>query len=50
MANSQNNWARYDLWDERHLSLDRFAEKETASLIEEAALVYERRGIFQRRF
>jgi propanediol dehydratase large subunit len=25
MANSQNNWARYDLWDERHLSLDRFA-------------------------
>ena len=25
MANSQNNWARYDLWDERHLNLDRFA-------------------------
>jgi propanediol dehydratase large subunit len=25
MANSQNNWARYDLWDERHLSLDWFA-------------------------
>ena len=25
MANSQNNWARYDLWDERHLSHDRFA-------------------------
>jgi len=25
MANSQNQWARYDLWDERHLSLDRFA-------------------------
>lgn len=25
MADSQNNWARYDLWDERHLSLDRFA-------------------------
>ncbi len=25
MGNSQNNWARYDLWDERHLSLDRFA-------------------------
>lgn len=25
MANSQNNWARYDLWDERHLSMDRFA-------------------------
>ena len=25
MANSPNNWARYDLWDERHLSHDRFA-------------------------
>ena len=25
MSNSQNQWARYDLWDERHLSLDRFA-------------------------
>lgn len=25
MANSQNQWARYDLWDERHLNLDRFA-------------------------
>ncbi|HJS20813.1 MAG TPA: propanediol/glycerol family dehydratase large subunit [Anaerolineales bacterium] len=25
MNHSQNNWARYDLWDERHLSLDRFA-------------------------
>jgi propanediol dehydratase large subunit len=25
MANSQNSWSRYDLWDERHLSLDRFA-------------------------
>lgn len=25
MANSQNHWARYDLWDERHLSLDHFA-------------------------
>ena len=25
MTNSQNQWARYDLWDERHLSLDRFA-------------------------
>jgi propanediol dehydratase large subunit len=25
MADRQNNWARYDLWDERHLSLDRFA-------------------------
>jgi len=25
MSNSQNNWARYDLWDERHLNLDRFA-------------------------
>lgn len=25
MAHSQNHWARYDLWDERHLSLDRFA-------------------------
>ena len=25
MADSQNHWARYDLWDERHLSLDRFA-------------------------
>jgi propanediol dehydratase large subunit len=25
MVNSQNNWARYDLWDERHLSHDRFA-------------------------
>ena len=27
-----------------------YGAKETASLIEEAALVYERRGIFQRRF
>jgi propanediol dehydratase large subunit len=25
MSPSQNNWARYDLWDERHLSHDRFA-------------------------
>src|SRR5215213_337076 len=25
MATSENHWARYDLWDERHLSLDRFA-------------------------
>lgn len=25
MSDSQNHWARYDLWDERHLSLDRFA-------------------------
>ncbi|HET6824213.1 MAG TPA: propanediol/glycerol family dehydratase large subunit, partial [Anaerolineales bacterium] len=25
MSESQNHWARYDLWDERHLSLDRFA-------------------------
>ena len=30
--------------------LDTYGAKETASLIEEAALVYERRGIFQRRF
>jgi len=29
---------------------DNYGAKETASLIEEAALVYERRGIFQRRF
>ena len=29
---------------------DRYSAKETASLLEEAALVYERRGIFQRRF
>jgi propanediol dehydratase small subunit len=29
---------------------DTFGAKETASLLEEAALVYERRGIFQRRF
>ena len=29
---------------------DTYGAKETASLIEEAALVYERRGIFQRRF
>lgn len=29
---------------------DIFGAKETASLFEEAALVYERRGIFQRRF
>ena len=28
----------------------RYGAKETASLFEEAALVYERRGIFQRRF
>ena len=25
MSNSQSHWSRYDLWDERHLSLDRFA-------------------------
>ena len=25
MTHSQDHWARYDLWDERHLSLDRFA-------------------------
>ena len=29
---------------------DVYGAKETASLLEEAALVYERRGIFQRRF
>ena len=29
---------------------DTYGAKETASLIEEAALVYERRGVFQRRF
>ena len=29
---------------------DSYGAKETASLLEEAALVYERRGIFQRRF
>jgi propanediol dehydratase small subunit len=29
---------------------DTYDAKETASLLEEAALVYERRGIFQRRF
>ena len=29
---------------------DTYGAKETASLLEEAALVYERRGIFQRRF
>ena len=29
---------------------DIYGAKETASLLEEAALVYERRGIFQRRF
>jgi len=29
---------------------DMYGAKETASLLEEAALVYERRGIFQRRF
>ena len=29
---------------------ERYGAKETASLLEEAALVYERRGIFQRRF
>ena len=29
---------------------DSYGAKETASLIEEAALVYERRGVFQRRF
>ena len=28
----------------------RYGAKETASLLEEAALVYERRGVFQRRF
>ena len=29
---------------------DTYGAKETASLLEEAALVYERRGVFQRRF
>jgi propanediol dehydratase small subunit len=29
---------------------DSYGAKETASLLEEAALVYERRGVFQRRF
>jgi propanediol dehydratase small subunit len=29
---------------------DTYGAKETASLLEEAALIYERRGIFQRRF
>lgn len=29
---------------------DTYGSKETASLLEEAALVYERRGVFQRRF
>jgi propanediol dehydratase small subunit len=33
-----------------HQLRDAYGAKETASLIEEAALVYERRGIFQRRF
>jgi len=29
---------------------DTYGAKETASLLEEAALIYERRGVFQRRF
>jgi propanediol dehydratase small subunit len=29
---------------------DAYGAKETASLLEEAALIYERRGVFQRRF
>lgn len=33
-----------------NLLRDTYGAKETASLLEEAALVYERRGIFQRRF
>jgi propanediol dehydratase small subunit len=33
-----------------HQLRDTYGAKETASLLEEAALVYEQRGIFQRRF
>jgi propanediol dehydratase small subunit len=33
-----------------HRLRDTYGAKETASLLEEAALVYERRGVFQRRF
>jgi len=39
-----------DLRAAAHQLRDAYGAKETASLIEEAALVYERRGIFQRRF
>ena len=39
-----------DLRDAADQLRDSYGAKETASLLEEAALVYERRGIFQRRF
>jgi len=39
-----------DLRAAAHQLRDTYDAKETASLLEEAALVYERRGIFQRRF
>ena len=39
-----------DLWAAANNLRETYGANETASLIEEAALVYERRGIFQRRF
>src|SRR5688500_14852394 len=39
-----------DLWAAANQLRDTYGAKETALLLEEAALVYERRGIFQRRF
>jgi propanediol dehydratase small subunit len=38
-----------DLRSAANLLRDTYGAKETASLLEEAALVYERRGVFQRR-
>ena len=39
-----------DLRAAAHRLRDTYGAQETASLLEEAALVYERRGVFQRRF
>jgi len=39
-----------DLRAAAHRLRDTYGAKETASLLEEAAMVYERRGVFQRRF
>jgi propanediol dehydratase small subunit len=39
-----------DLWAAANQLRDTYGAKETASLLDEAARVYERRGFFQRRF
>jgi propanediol dehydratase small subunit len=39
-----------ELWAAANQLRETYGANETASLLEEAALVYERRGIFQRRF